>query len=163
MAVLTASCWTINVLPTIVTGSATSGGHASPDPRRYGSIMGKTRRTHVRLDLDNAAVDLTYASGGIPLPTWLATTRVGGGDTSYGMHRHLDYLIYMGPRGSSSGFVPDAIWHYSVSQHAMRAHWETHATSTANSSATIFVEPPNTWKPTLVANKHQFYFEAVGW
>ena len=123
--------------------------------------MGKQRRVHVRLDLDQSAADLTYVSGGIPLPTWKVSTAKG--DTSYGMHRNLDYLIYLGPRGSSSGFLPNAIWHYVVSQHSMHAHWETHATSTANSSATIFVEPPNTWKPTLVGLKHRFYFEAVGW
>jgi len=117
----------------------------------------------VRLDLDNGASDLVYpSSGGIPLPTRLATTAAG--DTSYGMVRNLSYLRYEGEIFTSTGLrVNDVVWKYDVTSHSMRA-FQTQFTTAGPGGVTEILEAATTWKATLGGNMiHSLVFTAVGW
>jgi len=139
----------------------TGAGHASPDPRRYGYVVGKVRRTDVRLDLDQAGTDLVYPSvGGIPLPTWAVSTAKG--DTSYGMHRNLTYIIMRGEGFNNTVHANEVLWKYEPSGHAIRGFMGQYTTA-GPGGATELKELPTTWKVTVLPNTLSFYFEAVGW
>lgn len=154
MAELTASCWTIDMLPTNASASIIH-------PDVHGFITSKVRTTRVRATLNNGASGLTYPAGGIPLPTFAATTPAG--EPSYGMRRNLSYLIPIGEQMASVSRAEDVLWKYVPSgggaggAGAMRAFHDV-------STATHFVEVPTTWSATLLTDKEpSFEFEAKGW
>jgi hypothetical protein len=155
MAAYTASGWTVNILPTLVTGSQ--------DWRRQGWIMGKQRRVRVRMDLSNATDGALYpSSGGIPFPSHRATTP--GGDSSYGMVQHLDYLIAYGEGFTNSGLESNRVlWKYSPTAHAIRGFVGQYTTAGVG-GPTELTELPTTWGVSLAAASGlSLYFEAVGW
>lgn len=159
MAELTASCWTIDMLPTNASASIIH-------PDIHGFILGKIRQTRVRASLNNAATDLVYPAGGIPLPTFNATTPAG--EPSYGMRRNLSYLIPYGEQFTSVSRAQDVLWKYAPSSNAMRgfqARYEEATTFSANRVAVVteMVELPTTWTPTQGTDTPSFEFVAIGW
>ena len=159
MANLTATCWTINILPTLVTGDFGRGG----PPERHGTIIGKQRHVRVRMDLNNMASDLVYPSGGgLPLPTF-NTTAGGPGDLSWGMRRNIDYITIYGVKPSvTRGIISDVLWRYSPSEHSI--HGYVAQSLSAVGGATELAELPTSWLPTTEAGHgHSIYANVVGW
>ena len=163
MVALSASCWTVDMLPTNTSASIIH-------PEAHGFIVGKVRQTRVRLTLNNAASGLVYPPGGVPLPTFNATTPAG--ESSYGMRRNLSHLIPVGESMASVSRRVDVIWKYAPSGGigVMRAFMSKYTvpTALAGTNPSVHVtemeEAPTTWSATLLTDKTpSFEFIAVGW
>ena len=159
MANLTATCWTINILPTLTATQAARGG----PPERHGYIIGKQRHVRVRMDLNNMGTDLVYPSGGgIPLPT-INTTAGGLGDMSWGMRRNIDYIqIYSVKPSVTRGIISDVMWRYCVSEHSIHGYGAQSVSAVGG--PTELAELPTSWLPTTEAGHgHSIYANVVGW
>lgn len=156
MADLTASCWTIDMLPTNASASIIH-------PDVHGFITGKLRTTRVRASLNNAATDLVYPAGGVPLPTFNATTPAG--EPSYGMRRNLSYLIPVAEVQPSVSVANAVVWKYAASggAGAMRAYHQRGVSGQANAIVTELIEVPTTFKITTLDDLPAFEFQCIGW
>lgn len=152
MAALSATDWTLTLLPT--------QGTASGAPQARGIIMGKQRTHRIRMTL-SATTGAFYPSGnvGIPMPTYGATTP---GQT-YGMVRNVDYMnVYSYPSPTTEGGI---IWQMTASgnpgHHRIRGYVNTASTAAANA---VFNPLPTTWNPSDVDTAGlSFYVEVKGW
>ena len=161
MANLTASGWTVVLIPTAGAVVTSAGQNVAVGAGgAQGIIQGKQRAVRIRLDLDNPTSGSAYPSGGIPLPTHLATTPAG--DSSYGMVRNLDYLVFIGESHAASGFMEDTVWKYSPTQNSLHGY-RTQYTTAGPGGPTHLPELTATWRPTDRAVAHAFYFTAYGW
>ncbi len=115
------------------------------------AIEGKHRRNRVKLTLSSTQA-LTYASGGIPLPTTM------------GMVRNIDYVIMiqqLTPASSASGGAKKVLWDYTVSSHIIRGYYAENPTVAGGPSH--FPELATTWKVSDLGTSPVMYVEAVGW
>ena len=150
MAALSATDWTITILPT--------QGTASGAPQARGVIMGKQRTHRARMTL-SPTTGAFYPSGGlgIPMPTYGATSP---GNT-YGMVRNVDYIsVYGYPDGGTPGMV----WQHTASTQGvnrLRGYWQGPTTLAGVSHLS---ELPTTWSPSHSnAAGLNFYVEVKGW
>lgn len=162
MAVIAVTDVQVELLPT--------ADPAGAQPADQVMILGKMKMSRVRFTI-SATKALSYpSSGGIPLPTWKAA---GNGDTSFGMVRNVSHVEFyqmgVASHPSQAANRTDVVWKYDSENHVIRGFWETHATSTANASATGFVELPTTWFPSFGAPSGvdspglRFYAKVYGW
>ena len=142
MANVTSSDWTISLLPT-------GGSHMEQV-----WIKGKTRTSYVRFDL-SATQGLAYpSSGGIPVPTFNATSN--SGDTSYGMRRNINHMkMINAPAGGVN-------WQFIATDKAIRGYWGLYPT--AAGGPTFLSELPTTLNVSEIdTNGISFTFEVEGW
>jgi hypothetical protein len=155
MVALTATCFNYVLLPTAGANVTSAGSNTNVAAlRRHGVIVGKQRKTRVRVELANAANSSFYpSSGGIPLAT---------GVSNYGMVRNLDYVMHTGMGHTGTGLADSVMWNYSPTAHSMVGHWGEYPT--AGGGPSQFQELPTTWSATLnTAVDVVFYFDAYGW
>ena len=118
------------------------------------NIQNKQRVNLIKLTLSSTQAGTYPSSGGIPLPTTM------------GMVRNVDYVNViqdLHPVSAATGAADSVFWQYIVTDHAIHGYWETHATSTANASATTFVELPTTFEASQIGTSPVMYVEAKGW
>ena len=149
---LTATAWTLVVLPTDATPSM------GPTPGKY-RISEKTRITRVRAELTNASNGAAYpTSGGIPLPSFNPT---GTPVADWGMIRNLDYVVFQGVGHTASGLATAVpVWQYNPTAHAILGF---RALASNVSTDQGLRELATTWTPTLAPFNTVFFFEAKGW
>jgi hypothetical protein len=154
MAALTATGFNYVLLPTagaVVTSAgadtnvAAQGGH--------GVIVGKQRKTRLRLELTNATNNSFYpSSGGIPLAT---------AASNYGMVRNVDYINVYGMGHTGSGLSDGVVWSYNPTAHSMVGHWAENPTAAGGVSQ--LPELATTWSATMNPVNTVFYVDAYGW
>lgn len=151
MADLAATDLTLVVLPTdraVVTSASQNVNTGLTGAQ--GVIMGKQRMQRVRITLPSGPS--VHASGGIPLPTFGATTP----GNMWGMVRNLDYVVLIGENVPAAG--QHFLWKYHPGSHSIAGY---HMAATAYSGvATGFPVLPTTWSP---ATTYEWTFQAWGW
>ena len=155
MAALTATAFSYILLPTA--GSVVTSAGANTNVAQGGQggvIIGKQRKTRVRVQLDNAANNSAYpTSGGIPLATAVS---------NWGMVRNLDYIEVYGYGHTGTGPADGVMWQYNPTAHSMVGHWSEFTTA-GPGGATEFPELATGWTPTLAGVVPVFYINAYGW
>ncbi len=166
MVALTATCWSIELQPTlgaVVTsaGANTNVGPGANHPMRMGH---RVKEARAMLLLNNQTTDDSYpTSGGIPLPS---------SPSDYGLVRNIDYIILTGYgyHNDPTGPVTTApIWVLAQPPTGGRyiRGFAGAATGAGPSTAASMIlghpELPTTWTPTLSPRTHAFYVVVRGW
>lgn len=166
MVALSATAWSMAILPTPGAIVTSAGVETNVAAGGVGVILGKIRCVRVRMTMDNAADLSAYpTSGGVPLPSFEPAPSLGSYD--WGMIRNLDYIVMYGRGHTASGLATQQqpFWEYSPTQHSM-VGWEVLKTISASLGPTEAVGPVElgtAWTPTLSPIPTVLYFTAYGW